>query len=542
MATETVELGRSAYFNNEWNNAYEYLSAAHRASPLAAEDLDLLSTAALMSNRIEEGSALREQAHLGHLDAGNVERAARIAIWIGMLMLQDGEFAQAQAWLAKGARLINEPHRDCVEHGYLLVSRALQATFSGEFDTAYEIFTEAEAIGERFDDRDLVVLVRHGRGRALIGRGQIEQGKALLDEAMLEVTSPGIFPIIVGIVYCSVIDACRDVFDFGRAQEWTGALDRWSRTQPDSTPFRGQCLVFRAEFKGMHGAWAEALEEATVAATRLSEPPPHQAAGSAHYQQAEMFRLRGELEAAEHSYTLASEMGHSPNPGLALVRLAQGRVDSASAAIARELEEASELPRRCRLLPAYVEIMQASGNVESARRGADELMKISDEIAAPFLIAVANCATGAVLLEEGDARSALRPLRIAQTTWRQLDAPYEVARTSVLIGLACRALGDEDSSTLEMGAARSIFERLGAASALAKLDGVTGKTAPAAGLTGREVEVLALIATGKTNRDIAKDLVISDKTVARHIANIFAKLDLSSRAAATAYAIKNGLA
>lgn len=542
MPADTVELGRTAYLNNEWNNAYDNLSAAHQTSPLSPEDLELLSIAALLSNRIEEGRAFREQAHQAHLDAGNIERAAHIAIWNGLNLLQDGEFAVAGGWIAKGQRLISEPHRDCVEHGYLLVPQALQATFSGQFDAAYEFFAQAEAIGERFDDRDLVVLVRHGRGRSLIGKGEVEKGITLLDEAMLEITSPGIFPMVVGIVYCSVIDACRDIFDFRRAQEWTAALDRWSATQPDATPFRGQCLVFRAEFKGMHGAWAQALEEATVAASRLSEPPPHHAAGAAHYQRGELHRLRGDLDAAEDSYTQASELGHSPHPGMALLRIEQNRTDAASAAISREFDEATEVPRRCRLLPAYVEIMLASGDIGAAHRAADELENIAKANPATFLTAVAGYATGSVLLEEANARAALPHLRTAQSGWRELDAPYELARTSVLISLAYKTLGDEDTSALEMDAARRTFERLGAVPALARLDRITGKTAPAAGLTGREVEVLALIATGKTNREIASDLVISEKTVARHIANIFVKLDLSSRAAATAYAIKNGLA
>lgn len=541
MTPNSLQFGREAYARNAWSEAYEHLSTADLQSPLVPRDLELLATAAILSGRDAEGVAIRERAHSGYLEDEDVEGAARVAIWIGLTFMQEGEFARGGGWLAKAQRLLTEPPRDCVEIGYLMLPQGLQAMGSGDHESAHRIFSEATAIGERFHDRGLVALARHGSGRALINKGEVELGTSLLDEAMVEVMAEGVYPIVFGIVYCSVIDACSQMFDIRRGREWTAVLDEWSATQPDTTTFRGQCLVFRAEFKAIQGEWEAALEESTLAAARLSEPPPHLAAGSAHYQRGELHRLRGEVDLAEQAYTQAAEFGHPIHPGMALLRLDQGRIDAASASIQREYDEVSELARRCRLLGPYVEIMLALGRVDEARKGAEELADIAAKIARPFLQATADLAVGAVLLEEGEAKEAIGHLRAAQGVWRDLRAPYEVGRASSLVGVACSALGDEDTAEVEVSIARKTFEQLGAQPSLAKIAAAAGGV-PSGPLTGREVEVLAQIAAGKTNRQIAAALVISEKTVARHVANIFVKLGVSSRAAATAYAVKNRFA
>ena len=416
----------------------------------------------------------------------------------------------------------------------------LRAIFEGDGAGAHAAFTEAVDTGDRFGDSELVTLARVGVGRCLIYTGSIAQGVALLDEAMIAVTAREVSPIAVGDVYCTVIEACQELFDVARVHEWTAALSHWCESQPDLVLYRGQCLVHRSEIMLLHGAWSDAMEEAVRACEQLTD---ESAIGAAFYQRAELHRLRGEFDQAEATYRRGNELGRDPQPGLALLRLAQGQVSGADAAIRRVLDEVDGPIARARVLGPYVEIVLAARDAVAARVAADELSSLAAEMDAPYLRAQAARCAGAVLIAEGDARAALSALRQAWTEWRKLDAPHESARVRVLIGLACRALGDHDSAEMEFDAARSAFLHLGATSDVLQVEELCGITsAPAAGgLTAREVQVLASVATGKTNREIADDLFISEKTVARHLSNIFAKLGLSSRSAATAYAFEHDL-
>jgi ATP/maltotriose-dependent transcriptional regulator MalT len=320
-------------------------------------------------------------------------------------------------------------------------------------------------------------------------------------------------------------------------------LTAWCAAQPDLVPYRGQCLLHRAELLQLRGAWPDALEEASRAYQRFLQPTAHPAAGAAAYQQAELHRLRGETAEAEEAYRRASRWGREPQPGLALLRLGQGQPGAARAAIRRALDEATDRADRCRLLPAQVELALAGGDLAAARAAADELALAAGELDAPLLRATATAAQGEVQLAEGDARAALGALRAAAAAWRELEAPYEAARARVGVGLACRALGDQDSAAMELDAARWAFQRLGAAPDLARLDALAGPdpAGAAGGLTAREVEVLRLVATGRTNRAIAGELVLSERTVDRHVSNILTKLGVASRAAATAWAYEHQL-
>jgi tetratricopeptide (TPR) repeat protein len=374
MSTKGVlDRGRELFQKNAWPEAYEVLYSADQESPLEAPDLDVLAVCAYMIGKEQEARVLQERTHHAFLEQDEVERAARTALWLGMNLMQTGDFAQGGGWIGRARRLIEEPWRDCVEQGWVLLPNGIQAFAQGEYEAAFDIFAQAVAIGERFGDPSLTALARHGQGRALINGGNLEKGLPLLDEAMVQVTSDDVYPVAVGIVYCGVIDTCRDIFDLKRAQEWTAALTRWSQSQPDLVPFRGQCLVFRAEFMELHGAWTDALEQSALAAARLSEPPPHEAAGAAFYQEAELHRLQGKFSEAEEAYQKARELGRNPQPGLALLRLSQGRVDVAEAAIRAAIDEVQARPARCRMLPAFVEIMLATGDVASARASVDEL-------------------------------------------------------------------------------------------------------------------------------------------------------------------------
>jgi DNA-binding CsgD family transcriptional regulator len=537
---DPLEKGREAFSRRAWTAAFTELSAADGERALGAADLERLAVAAYLIGRDDESADAWARAHRAYADEGDVNRAALCGFHLGMGFMNQGEMARAGGWFARAERMLDESGLDCLARGYLLVPDALRSLMAGEAATAYDRFSRLTEMADRFGDPDAMALARLGRGQALIALGKTADGLALLDEVMVAITAREVSPVNVGIAYCAAILACQEIFDQRRAQEWTAALTRWCEAQPDLVPYRGQCLVHRAEIMQLHGEWPDALDEATRACERLGRRP---AAGMAFYALGELHRLRGAFGDAEEAYRQAGQHGREPQPGMALLRLAQGRVDDAHATIRRVLGEALDPPTRARALPAYVEIALAFGDAAAARSAVDELSQIADDLGAPLLRAVAARANGHVLLAEGDPNAALAELRTAWRAWQQIDAPYEAGRTRVLIGLACRRLGDRDSAEMELDAARWMFRQLGAAPDLAAVESLL-RPAPvvaAGGLTAREVEVLRLVAAGKTNRSIAGDLFLSEKTVARHVANIFGKLDVSTRSAATAYAYEHDL-
>jgi DNA-binding CsgD family transcriptional regulator len=543
-AVSALERGRDAYARRAWSEAFDQLSAADRDSPLEPEDLEWLGMAAALIGRDDVSDTLAARAHDEYVGRGELTRAALRAFWLGMRLFNRGEMAQGGGWLARAQRLVDESGEDCVERGYLLVPAALQNLSQGNPAAAFGLFEKAAEIAGHHRDRDLTALGRLGQGQALIAMGRIAEGLSLFDEAMVTVTAGGVSPIPIGIIYCSVISECMKIFDLHRAQEWTSALSHWCDAQPDLVPFRGECLVRRAEIMHLHGAWLDSLAEAERARELLTLPGDQWLVGLAWYRQAELHRQCGELSEAEAAYRQASQSGHEPVPGLALLRLAQGKTDAAIATIRRVLDEASSQAQRPWLLSACAEIGLAAQDVKAARAAADELAEFAAGRDAPWLEAISAHATGAVLLAEGDARAALATLRRAWTIWQAVDAPYEGARVRALMGQACRVLGDEDGALLEFDASRWVFQQLGAAPDLARVEALLRPASAAApgGLTTRELQVLRLVATGRTNRAIAADLFLSEKTVARHISNIFTKLGISSRAAATAYAYEHDLA
>ena len=539
----SVEDGRGAFRRRAWRDAWRLLRAADAEDPLAPADLECLATAAYLIAEDAESEAIRTRAHHEYLDRGECEAAARCAFWLAFGLLHRGARTPGMAWIARATRLLDDAQIDGALRGYLLVPQAIQRATDGDAEAAHAIFADAAAIAARFHDPDLAALACHGRGRTLLRLGRIDDGLALLDEAMVALTAGDVAPMLAGDIYCSLLEGCLEIFDIRRAAEWTAALAGWCASQPDLVRYRGDCLVYRAEVRQHQGDWAGAMEDVIQACELLSTPPGQSAHAAAFYRLGDLHRLRGGFQAAEDAYRRASHAGRSPQPGLALLRLAEGHVDVASASIRTALA-ATDQPRiRAKLLPAGVEIMLAAGDHCGARAAADEIATTAATLRTPFLTAVSWESGGAVSLAVGDAHAALALLRRAAETWGALEFPYEHARARVHIARVCDALGDVESRDLELDAARAAFARLGAAPALAAMTALAHRAGPkaAGGLSDREVQVLQLVASGRTNRAIAETLFISEKTVARHMSNIFNKLGVSSRAGATAFAYEHQL-
>jgi DNA-binding CsgD family transcriptional regulator len=540
-STGDLARGREHYRLKAWAEAYISLTRADGRSLLGAEDLELLAVSAYLVGRDSQYLDALDRAYRAHLAAARSTRAARCAFWIGVRFLLRGEAGRATAWHARAGRLLDHVSGDCVERGYMLVPVAEQRLRSGDTQGAFSVAGAAADAGERFGEADLVAIARHLQGRARLAEGLVKEGLSLLDEAMLAVTSGELSPIPTGLLYCSIIDCCRSVHALERAREWTAALARWCDGQPEMVSFTGACRVHRAEILQLCGDWSAAIDEARRARERAATD--RLSAGEAAYQLGEISRLRGESAVAEDWFRSASEGGREPQPGLALLRMAQGRVGAAVAAMRRVMGGTADPRMRTRLLPAYVEILLAGGEVAEARASSDELQAIAERFETGVLCALALQARGVVELAEGNATAALDLVRRAGSIWAEMEAPYPAAQARVVAGLACRALGDDEGCRLELDAARRVFARLGAAPDAARVDALAKPNSSRRphGLTPRELEVLRLIAAGKTNKAIASALFLSEKTVDRHVSSILGKLNVPSRAAATAFAYEHEL-
>ena len=557
VRSNEVQQGRDAYARRAWADAYDKLAAADVRAPLDAADLELLAVSAYLVGRDELTDELWTRAHTAWLRANDVRRAARCAFWLINDLIVRGEIARAGGWVARAQRLLDDGgQHECAECGLLLVMTARLDAIRGSVRSANAAACRALEIGDRFGDAEVQAFGRLCVAQVRVGMGKGTSAVPLFDEVMVAATVGDVSPIGVCVLYCAVLDACHQLFDVERSREWTAAFSRWCGAQPDLVPFRGQCLVHRAEIMRLSGAWPQAAEEAERACDLLSRlasagatvapgdvPQSKYPAGTAYYELAELARVRGDFAGAEEAYRQASLYGQSPEPGLARLRLVQRRHSTAERAIRRVLGQPLPRWRRADALAACVDIMLEVRATPAARAAANELAALAEETGAPMLRASSAFATGRVLLAEGDAAGALTALRSAWAGWQELEAPYEAARARVLMGVACRSLGDDDAAELELDAARRVLRRLGAAPELARADDLVraAERTGARGLTRRELQVIGLIATGRTNHAIAETLSISDRTVDRHVSNILTKLDLSSRSAATAYAYEHGL-
>jgi len=536
---DALDQGRSAFRARAWAEAFRQLSAAEQLAPLAGVDLEQLATSAFLAGHDDISLDSWTRAYHDWCHGGNAPRAARCAFWMILQLLSSGEWARANGWLATARRLLDDGQHDCGERGLLSVIVLRVQLKDGNDAAAHEAATGAIALAHRFDDSDLKAFGCLSQGLVHVRRGEAGAAAALFDEAMVAVTTADVSPITIGVVYCAVIEACYEVLDLRRAREWTAVLAQWCGTQPDLVPFRGHCLVHRAETMRLGGAWLSAMTEAAQACGRATG----HLAGAAFYELAEICRVRGKFAEAEDAYRQASLHGRSPEPGLALLRAAEGRTDTAVAAIRRVLDQPQKRWARANVLAAAVDILARAGDLAVARTASEELTNMARAISAPFLTAHAAQARGTVFLAESEPRAALTELRMAWMAWQELEMPYEGARVRMMIGLACRALGDEDGATMEFDAARQVFLRLDAVPDLMRVDELFAPS-PAATtprLTTRELQIIRLLASGRTNRSIARQLTISQRTVDRHVSNILTKLNLSSRSAATAYAYQHNL-
>jgi DNA-binding NarL/FixJ family response regulator len=512
---------RAAFEARAWRRAFDLFAAV---DTLSDEDLDRYAVAAMLVGRMEDYHAIRERAYEQALQRGDLLGAAGAALWTGMQRMVSGDVVVGGGWLARAARLVEQDGTDSLPAAFLKMGQAFGMT---DLYEAVAISAEAVEAGRRLGSKDLVGMALHQEGLLLLAAGRSVEGLAKLDEAMVELTSGALSPMVTGIIYCGAIAGCWTVYELRRAEEWTAAMTRWCEAQPELGNFTGECKVRRAELKQLHGAWTDARADLAVVSTADVDV---WAAGCAAYVRGELDRLQGRFDAAEECFTEAGRLGFDPQPGLALLRLTQGSVQAAAAMIRRRLAESQDDARRVELYLAATEILLAVGDVESAAKASDGLRGLADTCRTAAVQASSAQADAMLQLAESRPDAALAPARSALRGWVELRAPYQEARTRLLIAEACQALGDGESADRETAAAEEIFAKLGA---------YTGRRDQL--LSPREIEVLRLLATGATNRAIAAELVLSERTVDRHVSNIFTKLGVSSRSAATAYGFEHRL-
>jgi DNA-binding CsgD family transcriptional regulator/tetratricopeptide (TPR) repeat protein len=522
-----------------WVDDYRRLSSIDPAG-LAAEELETLADAAWMVCRLEESTATRKQAYVRYLETRASRPAARVAWRLFWDHLYGGETVVAMGWLRRARRHLAAIPEEA-EHGFVALADAELALNRGSLDEAEASASHAVEVGDRHGAQGIVGLALTLQGRILNAQGRHDEGCASLDEAMTLVLSGQLDDFFSGAVYCGLIAECREIADIRRGSEWTDAARAWCESLPATTPLHGICRVHRGEILCLRGAWEEAEAEIRTAGEELAAFKPPSAA-EAFAALGELCRRRGDFAGAEDAFRRAHELGGDTQPGLALVRLAQGQSTAASMALRGALADTSRTPmERAQLLAAQVEAALSIDDVALAQDAVGELCSIAERLDRPVANARAKLGRGAVRLANRDLTGAMGDLRAACAIWSDLGLPYEEAQTRLLLGSAAKEFGDEEGAMLETEAACAGFERLGAGADLRRASAFLDRTPRPGGLTAREVDVLRLLAAGKTNRKVAAELVISEHTVGRHVQNIFMKLGVSSRAAATAFAVEHHL-
>jgi len=537
---EELHRARLAYERREWLTAYQSLSSMDDAQ-LSGADFAALAMAAHLVGRRNDCIQALQRAYAAHESTGDRLGAVRAAFWLARTLSEGGEPILAGGWSARGERLLEQIPEDVVERGYLQIVRMLALIGSGELEQAQGVAASVTEYGRRFDDRNLLAVGLNAQGRLLTAQGQVQEGLRLVDEAMVGVVAGELDTIFAGQVYCSTIEACQWVGDLGRMAQWTSAITQWCDAQPGLVAFTGQAAVHRGQLMRVGGAFRDALLELELAVTRYSDIGGHPAVALAHAERGDVLRLLGDLDGAEAAFHAAADLGLDAQPGQALLLLVRGRTDAAVAAVRRCLAGTRLAMERNRLLPGAIEVLVAVGQVDEAAELVDELTDIAGAFGCLSLRAASHYAAAQVAVERGQPEVALPAVRSAQTDWTAIGARYEVGRCRMLLGRTLRLLGDEDAARAELAESRKAFAALGAEPAERRAAELLGRQPAPGGLSPREVEVLALVAAGASNAQIAAELVLSERTVARHVSNIFAKLDVGSRTAAAAFAFENDL-
>jgi ATP/maltotriose-dependent transcriptional regulator MalT len=539
VAAAALEQARQAYVRQRWTDAHAGFASVAATSELTLDDLAAFADAAWWLGRTDESLALSEQRYRRCLQADRAPAAARLAVEIGFLWLIRGEQQIGSGWISRARRLLAEAP-ECPEQGYLRSLEAHEALATGRFDDARTIAQDMQALATRHDDPTLGAIGLVLEGVASVRSGEITRGLALCDEAMLPVHAGDVVPTWAGNLYCQVMALCFELADLERARAWTEATERWCDQFSNAAMFTGICRVHRAQLLHLEGDWDRAEARAAQACRDLADMNVEVAAAG-QYEIGELRRVRGDDTGAEQAFTRAHDLGRDPQPGMALLRLAQGDAAAARAALSAALAGVDQPLARVPLLTALLDVADALDDPELARAAACELGGIATTFATPGIHARAATASGVAHLLAGEPDRALVHLRTSCRGWRELRCRYELARTQVRLGRALDAVGDIEAAVREREHAAAAFRELGARRDLAALDRVTGSRPTFGGLTDREAQVLGLVADGASNAAIADRLTISERTVERHLSNIFLKLDVSSRTQAARLAFEHGL-
>ena len=531
---------RAEFERGEWASALDRWVEADPAT-LAGDDLTSAAQAANLLGRMSLSTDLYRRAHEERLADGDVAGAVRCAFHLSIVAGTSGDPSSGAGWAHRAGRLLESLPEGSVEAGYVAIADMFVHLRAGRLDRAVSCADTAVERGRADGDSGLLAMGLVFRGRLSIYGGQVAEGLGLLDESMVEARMGVVEPVTVGLVYCTAIEGCQEVADVDRVAEWTTLLHSWCSHHPDLVVFTGQCSLHRAQILRARGAWTRAVDELDAAIERYERASAVDAVGQAARERGDVQLLLGDLEAAEASYRLGADRGVDPQPGLAELWLARGATEAAAGAVRRVLAETAGGVQRCRVLPGAVRVLAALGDEEAAGAAAGELEELAAAFGTEALQLEAALAAAAASRAAGDALGALPYLRKAHQLAVRLDLPHAAALARVGTGLALVAVGDEDSGRQALDAGRAALVALGARTDLAAMDSLFPARHPPAGLTEREVEVLRLVAAGRSNARVAAELVLSERTVARHLSNIFTKLGVGSRTAAAAWAHEHGL-
>lgn len=522
----------------DWRAIHDEL-ARREPSSLTGHELDRLGESLFWLDRPDDSIAVLGRAFTAHLADGDHVGAAMSAWQLFYDHALIGETALANGWFERARRQAAHDERS-VAAGFLAVAESDLAGWSGALEDAVRHAERAVALGHATRSPDLLAMALQAKGRAMVAGGRLDEGIAALDEAMVAVVNGELAPLFTGWAFCNALSTCHDLADLHRAVQWTDAAMRWCDGLRDGRLYPGICRLHVVELATLRGTWEAATVMARKACEELTSHDPRYA-GDAYYLSGELHRMAGELDLAEEAFARAHQLGRVPQPGLARVRLAEGRSAAAVRGLQSELESDPWAPmRRIELLGALAEAHLAADDVDAATAAAEEMRRIAGACGSDYLGALATMTEADVLLARRDGVAACRRAGAAAAQFRALGLPYDEARARVLRGAAARLVADDDTARLEFAAAREAFRRLGADPDARRVTALIGE-APASGLSSRELDVLRLVARGGTNKEIAAELFVSEHTVARHLSNIYTKLGVTSRSAATAFGYEHEL-